>query len=371
MVLKKKNKLISPEEKNIIAYHEAGHAVSGWFLEYADPLVKVSIVPRGVAALGYAQYLPKEQYIYRTEQLLDSMCMTLGGRVAEDIIFGKISTGAQNDLERITKLAYSMITIYGMNPKVGNVSFYDPQGEYGFGKPYSEKTSEMIDVEVRELINSAYERTRKLLIEKRTELDRVAKSLLAKEIIFQSDLEELIGKRPFEGKTTYEDFVNGSNPAPVLPPPVITPEPPVTEPEAEKPADTRSAPILNFNATTPFTVYSTPALTGLVLLFTGLSAAAQKSNKPVKGIYLPDSTCNCKFEQTDKQGNTVLTGQFSANHRNGKWYEYDGGGRLLTVTRYKTGAIHWKRWYSADGKITAIQDNKGRIKKKPDCDCGH
>ena len=132
--LEKKNKLISPEEKEIVAYHEAGHAVTGWFLEYADPLLKVSIVPRGVAALGYAQYLPKEQYLYRKEQLLDSMCMTLGGRAAEEVFFGKISTGAQNDLERITKMAYAMVTIYGMNDKVGNVSFNDPQNEYGLVK---------------------------------------------------------------------------------------------------------------------------------------------------------------------------------------------------------------------------------------------
>src|SRR6185295_7711458 len=121
--LEKKNKLISPEEKKIVAYHEAGHAITGWFLEHADPLVKVTIVPRGVAALGYAQYLPKDQYLYTTEQLTDSMCMTLGGRASEDLVFGKISTGAQNDLERITKMAYGMVTIYGMNSKVGNVSF--------------------------------------------------------------------------------------------------------------------------------------------------------------------------------------------------------------------------------------------------------
>jgi AFG3 family protein len=155
--LEKKNKIISPEEKRIVAYHEAGHAIAGWFLEHADPLVKVSIVPRGVAALGYAQYLPKEQFLYTTEQLIDGMAMTMGGRVAEDITFGKISTGAQNDLERITKLAYAMVTIYGMNEKVGNVSFNDTQGEYQFNKPYSEKTSELIDQEVRNQINEFME----------------------------------------------------------------------------------------------------------------------------------------------------------------------------------------------------------------------
>ncbi len=196
--LEKKNKIISPEEKKIVAYHEAGHAIAGWFLEFADPLLKVSIVPRGVAALGYAQYLPKEQYLYRTEQLMDSMCMTLGGRVAEQIFFGKISTGAQNDLERITKLAYSMVTIYGMSSKVGNVSFNDPTGEYGYQRPYSEQTAQLIDQEVRELIETAYKRTVQLLTEKKAEVEAIALELLDKEIIFKSDLDRIIGKRPFE-----------------------------------------------------------------------------------------------------------------------------------------------------------------------------
>ncbi len=209
--LEKKNKIISPEEKRIVAYHEAGHAIAGWFLEHADPLVKVSIVPRGVAALGYAQYLPKEQFLYTIEQLEDGMCMTMGGRVAEDITFGKISTGAQNDLERITKLSYAMVTIYGMNDKVGNVSFNDTQGEYQFNKPYSEKTSELIDQEVRNQINQVYERTKKLLIEKREGLIKLADKLLEKEILFQSDLEEILGKRPFEHRTTYDEFVNGTD----------------------------------------------------------------------------------------------------------------------------------------------------------------
>jgi AFG3 family protein len=216
--LEKKNKIISPEEKRIVAYHEAGHAIAGWFLEHADPLVKVSIVPRGVAALGYAQYLPKEQFLYTTEQLLDGMCMTLGGRVAEDITFGKISTGAQNDLERITKLAYAMVTIYGMNEKVGNVSFNDQQGEYQFNRPYSEKTSELIDNEVRNQISEVYARTKALLIDKREGLEKLANKLIEKEILFQSDLEELLGKRPFDNRTTYDEFVNGegeSNQEPV------------------------------------------------------------------------------------------------------------------------------------------------------------
>jgi AFG3 family protein len=208
--LEKKNKIISPEEKRIVAYHEAGHAIAGWFLEHADPLVKVSIVPRGVAALGYAQYLPKEQFLYTIEQLEDGMCMTLGGRVAEDITFGKISTGAQNDLERITKLAYAMVTIYGMNAKVGNVSFNDAQGEYQFSKPYSEKTSQLIDEEVRNQIAVIYERTKQLLTDKKEGLEKLATKLLEKEILFQSDLEEILGKRPFDTRTTYDEFVNGT-----------------------------------------------------------------------------------------------------------------------------------------------------------------
>lgn len=208
--LEKKNKLISPEEKKIVAYHEAGHAVAGWYLEHADPLVKVSIVPRGVAALGYAQYLPKEQFLYQTEQLIDEMCMALGGRAAEEIIFGKISTGALSDLERITKMAYSIVTVYGMNDKIGNVSFYDSkQSDYNFTKPYSDATAEMIDNEVKALIDKAYNRTKELLLSKKNELEILAQELLKREIIFQSDLEELIGKRPFKNPTTYEAFANG------------------------------------------------------------------------------------------------------------------------------------------------------------------
>ena len=207
--LEKKNKIISPVEKKIVAYHEAGHAIAGWFLEHADPLVKVSIVPRGVAALGYAQYLPKEQFLYQTEQLMDEMCMALGGRAAEEIKFAKISTGALSDLERITKMAYSIVSVYGMNSKLGNVSFYDSkQSEYNFNKPYSDATAELIDEEVKKLISDAYKRTLNLLKKHQAELEIVAKELLDKEIIFQADLERLIGKRPFEQPTTYQAFAN-------------------------------------------------------------------------------------------------------------------------------------------------------------------
>jgi AFG3 family protein len=198
--LEKKNKIISPEEKKVIAYHEAGHAICGWYLEHAYPLLKVTIVPRGTAALGYAQYTPKEQYLYNTDQLSDQICMTLGGRASEDIFFGKISTGAQNDLQQITRIAYAMVTVYGMNEKVGNISFYDPQQETSFTKPYSEETSKLIDEEVRKLIDISYERTKKLLTEKREDVAKLAEALLEKEVLFQSDVETLIGKRPYEEK---------------------------------------------------------------------------------------------------------------------------------------------------------------------------
>ena len=198
--LEKKNKIISPEEKEIIAYHEAGHAICGWYLEHAYPLLKVTIVPRGTAALGYAQYTPKEQYLYNTDQLIDQICMTLGGRASEEIFFGKISTGASNDLQQITKIAYSMITVYGMNEKVGNISYYDPSQENYFTKPYSEETGKLIDNEVRILIDAAYSRTKALLTEKKNEVEKLAKELLVKEVLFKNDLENLIGKRPFEEK---------------------------------------------------------------------------------------------------------------------------------------------------------------------------
>lgn len=231
--LEKKTKIISPEEKRIVAYHEAGHAVAGWFLEHADPLVKVSIVPRGVAALGYAQYLPKEQFLYQTEQLMDEMSMTFGGRAAEEIVFGKISTGALSDLERITKMAYSMVTIYGMNDKIGNISFFDSkQSEYNFNKPYSEATAERIDQEVKKIIDLAYDRTKRLLTEHREYLEIIARELLEKEILFQSDLERLIGKRPFTHQTTYEKFTNSNGTG--------SPDEKPADPVAEAPAEQKS-----------------------------------------------------------------------------------------------------------------------------------
>ena len=227
--LEKKNKIISPEEKEIIAYHEAGHAICGWFLEHAYPLLKVTVVPRGSAALGYAQYTPKEQYLYNTDQLMDQICMTLGGRASEDIFFGKISTGASNDLQQITKIAYSMITVYGMNDKVGNISYYDPNQENTFTKPFSEETGKMIDEEVRKLINLAYIRTKELLTQKKGDVELLAKELLRKEVLFKSDVEALIGKRPYEEKKALDikpEDVVAKEPETALPeelknPPVI------------------------------------------------------------------------------------------------------------------------------------------------------
>lgn len=209
--LEKKNRLISPEEKKIIAYHEAGHAVCGWFLEHASPLVKVTIVPRGIGTLGYAQYLPKEEYITRTEQLLDRMCMTFGGRAAESIVFGKVSTGAQSDLDQATKMGYSMVTVFGMNEKVGQVSFYGMQQEQ-FHKPYSEETASMIDDEVRNLVDSQYDRAKDLLREHREHLEILANALLEKEVLLKSDVERLIGSRPHPDEyNTHEKWALSAN----------------------------------------------------------------------------------------------------------------------------------------------------------------
>ncbi|MEM9991477.1 MAG: ATP-dependent zinc metalloprotease FtsH, partial [Bacteroidota bacterium] len=199
--LEKKNKLISPQEKEIIAYHEAGHAVCGWFLEHASPLVKVTIVPRGIGTLGYAQYLPKEEYITRTEQMLDRICMTFGGRAAENIVFGKISTGAQSDLDQVTKMAYSMISVFGMNQRVGQVSFYGLQQDQ-FNRPYSEETAKLIDEEVRKLLDEQYERAQQLLRDRRTELEKLARQLLEKEVLLKSDVERLVGPRPVDVQQT-------------------------------------------------------------------------------------------------------------------------------------------------------------------------
>ena len=197
--LEKRNKIISAHEKKVIAFHEAGHASVSWLLEHASPLVKVTIVPRG-RSLGAAWYLPEERQITTTEQLMDEICSALGGRAAEEIIFGKISTGALSDLEKITKQAYAMTMYYGLNSKIGNISYYDSSGqsEYAFNRPYSERTAQTIDEEVSKLIETAYIKTKQILIENKELLTRLAELLLVKEVIFKEDLEEIFGKRMFD-----------------------------------------------------------------------------------------------------------------------------------------------------------------------------
>lgn len=197
--LEKKNKIITPEEKRVIAFHEAGHATVSWMLEYASPLIKVTIVPRG-RSLGAAWYLPEERQITTSEQIMDEMCAALGGRAAEEITFGKISTGALSDLEKITKQAYASIVYYGLNDKVGNVSYYDSSGqsEYSFSKPYSENTAKTIDDEVKKMIDIAYARTKQILLANKEKLTQLAEKLLEKEVIFKEDLQAIFGKRPFD-----------------------------------------------------------------------------------------------------------------------------------------------------------------------------
>lgn len=207
--LEKRNKIISQHEKKVIAYHESGHASISWLLEHAHPLVKVTIVPRG-RALGAAWYLPEERQITTYEQMFDEITATLGGRAAEEIVFGKVSTGALNDLEKVTKQAYAMVAFYGLNKKIGNISYYDSSGqsEYSFSKPFSEETAKVIDVEIAKMVEEAYERAKNLLIENREKLNQLADILLQKEVIFREDLEAIFGKRPFD---THDHIMLNSN----------------------------------------------------------------------------------------------------------------------------------------------------------------
>jgi len=207
--LEKKNKIITPQEKKSIAFHEAGHATISWMLEHANPLVKVTIVPRG-RSLGAAWYLPEERSITTTEQILDDMCSALGGRASEEITFGKISTGALSDLEKVTKQAYAMVSVYGLNEKVGNISFYDPQGNNQFTKPYSDDTARIIDEEVSKLIESQYQRAKQILKDNETQLILLAEKLLEKEVIFKEDLVAIFGARQWD-KIVEEDKIIAEN----------------------------------------------------------------------------------------------------------------------------------------------------------------
>ena len=204
--LEKKSRVLSPEEKKTVAYHEAGHAVCGWFLEHADPLLKVSIIPRGVGALGYAQYLPKERYLFSTEQLIDRMCMTLGGRVSEEIFFTTITTGAQDDLSKITRMAFEICASYGMNKELGPISYRTEQES--MHKPYSERTGEMLDFEVRKMVAEAHKRTTQLLTDHKADVEKVAKLLLEKEVITREDMRNLLGPRPFSHADEADQYLD-------------------------------------------------------------------------------------------------------------------------------------------------------------------
>ena len=197
--LEKKNKIITPEEKETIAYHEAGHALISWLLEHAAPLVKVTIVPRG-QSLGAAWYLPEERQIVKTDQMLDEMCAALGGRAAEKVIFNEISTGALSDLEKVTRQAKAMVSVYGLNDTLGNITYYDSSGQsdYSFSKPYSEETAQVIDKEISKIIEKQYDRAIELLKNSKSKLKQLAERLLEKEVIFKDDLENILGKRPFK-----------------------------------------------------------------------------------------------------------------------------------------------------------------------------
>ena len=222
--LEKKNKAIKPSEKRRVAYHEAGHATISWLVEHAAPLLKVTIVPRG-RSLGAAWYLPEERQLTTTEQMHDELCATLGGRAAEQAVFGNISTGALSDLERVTKQAQAMVTIYGLNDKVGNISYYDSSGqsEYNFAKPYSEQTAKMIDEEISKIIENQYQRALTILTENRDKLDALAAKLLEKEVIFREDLEEVFGKRAWDPELT-EHPVSNTQPETETPGTVLGPE---------------------------------------------------------------------------------------------------------------------------------------------------
>jgi len=235
--LEKKNKVVSKEERRRVAYHESGHAVVSWFLKYAEPLMKVSIVPRGSAALGFAQYLPNEDLLATTEQLHDMRCVALGGRASEEILLGNISTGAQNDLEKVTKMAYAEVGLYGMNGNVGLVSF--PPDDNAFNKPYSENTAKLIDEEVRKLIDTAYNKTKEIVVGKKDLVIAMAEELLSKEVLTLEDIERVLGPRPYktEELRNVDRFRSGFDPSMRLPAQNETDEEKETPEEDTSPAD--------------------------------------------------------------------------------------------------------------------------------------
>lgn len=201
------HKIMSDDEKRIVAHHEAGHAVAGWFLEHADPLLKVTIIPRSSGALGFAQYLPKEIYLRTQAQIMDMVCMALAGRAAEDVFFGRVTTGASDDLKRVTDIAYSMIQHYGMNSRLGQLSYAQDEGGMPGDKPYSDAVAEAMDEEARAMVNEAYERTVNLIRNHQGEVEKLAQLLLEKETITHDDIIDLIGARPFEGDKQYEEYI--------------------------------------------------------------------------------------------------------------------------------------------------------------------
>jgi AFG3 family protein len=202
------NKLMSPEERRVVAYHEAGHAIAGWNLEHTDPLLKVTIIPRGNGALGFAQYLPNEISLRTRDQIEDMVCMTLAGRAAEQVNFGKVTTGAANDLQRVTQIVYQMVQVYGMNERVGQVAFPKEEGQWPSDRVYSNHTAEVIDEEVKLIVDAMYKRTIKLMEEKKDQVILVAELLLLKETITNTDVAELIGKRPFKQSEEYEQYAS-------------------------------------------------------------------------------------------------------------------------------------------------------------------
>lgn len=231
--LERKSLVLSPEEKKTVAYHEAGHAICGWFFEFADPLLKVSIIPRGQGALGYAQYLPVgDAYLMTTKQLMDRMAMTLGGRISEELHFPTVTTGASDDFRKVTAMATNMVTQWGMSERLGPIHFNQDQNQ--FNKPFAEATAQQIDAEVRRIVDAAYKQCKDLLIEKKREVGVVAEELLKKEMLTRDDMVRLLGPRPFADKEEFTKYFDGSKSAPPPPPSETLDDPPTAPSPAFK-----------------------------------------------------------------------------------------------------------------------------------------